>query len=97
MEAKKTRERMPFRMVITNNETGEVIQELDMCALTGAAQTTKNNTASIGLTACNALELVAAIAGAQEAIAEMLKNKPEIKSLLDFTVMAKAKAATDEC
>lgn len=69
MEAKKTRERMPFHMVITNNETGEVIQELDMCALIGAAQTTKNNTVSIGLTACNALELVAAIAGAQEAIA----------------------------
>lgn len=96
MEDKKTREKMPFHLVITNNETGEVIHELDMCALIGAAQTAENNTVSISLTACNVLELAATIAGAQKAITKILKDDPEIKNLLEFMSAVKAKATTDE-
>lgn len=96
MEDKKTREKMPFHLVITNNETGEVIHEWNMCALIGAAQTTENNTASLGLTDCNALELAATIDGAQKAINKILKDSPEIKILLEFMSTVKAKATTDE-
>lgn len=71
------REKMPFHMVITDNETGEVIQELDACAIIGAAQTYMGETCAIGLVKCRRLELAATIAGVQRAVENAICRSPQ--------------------
>lgn len=71
------REKMPFHMVITDNETGEVLKELDACAIIGAAQTYMDETCAISVVKCRRLELAATIAGAQKAIDNSIHNSPQ--------------------
>ena len=75
-------------MVLTNNETGEVVHDMDLCALIGAAQTENDATAAIGLTACNSLEIAATIAGALKAVKQIKVANPEAAMLCELMLNA---------
>lgn len=80
---KETKERLPFHMVITNNETGDVVHDMDLCVLIGAAQTENDATACLGLAArCDILDIAAVIFGVQKAQTELMSDRPELLPLL---------------
>ncbi|MBR5862278.1 MAG: hypothetical protein IKZ08_03015 [Bacteroidales bacterium] len=94
---KETKERLPFHMAITDNRTGEVVYELDACAIVGAVQTENEATAAIGLTACcDILDLAAVIFGAQQAQQEIMNERPDVLPLLMALAAADGKDEDEE-
>ena len=67
---------MRFHITITDNKTGEVIRDLDTCAIIGAVDVDER-TGVMVLTECNNLELAATAAGALEAVDKATSDMPD--------------------
>ena len=76
----------PFHLTITNNETGEVLHDVDFDALLGAVHTGRGIDA-FGVNSCDAATLAATLAGAEELIERQFAKYPE---LLPLSMMVKA-------
>ena len=67
-----------FHIKITNNETGEVLQEADTCAIMGGFAV-EGGAVGVVLTECSPLEHGMAINAAEEAIKQVYREHPELK------------------
>ena len=69
-----------FHITIKNNETGEILNDIDTSCLIGAIDIGEGNT-SIAFTHCNAISLVTTILAAKKAINNIYERNPHIKLL----------------
>lgn len=81
-----------FHIKITNNETGEVLQEADTCAIMGG-YTVDDGAVGIALAECSASEHGMAIHAAEQAIKHVYQNRPE---LMFAVMLASAKSTTEK-
>lgn len=81
-----------FNIKITDNETGEVIQEANTNAIIGG-YATEEGAAGLACSSCGAFTLAAAINAAETAIADNYKNHPGLKLLTTFMA---AKSSTEK-
>lgn len=72
-----------FNIKITNNETGEVLQEADTCAIIGGYV---NDEGAVGmlLTHCSPLDHARAINAAESAVNASYRARPELKLMALF-------------
>ena len=72
-----------FNIKITNNETGEVLQEADTCAIIGGYV---NDEGAVGilLTHCTPLDHARAINAAESAVNASYRARPELKLMALF-------------
>lgn len=68
----------PFRLAISNNTTGEVLQELDFDALLGAAHVEEGLTATLIVTECDAIALAETTSTLKRVFTKTYKDHPEI-------------------
>jgi hypothetical protein len=68
---------MKFHIVITNNETGEVIKDTNADAIIASIHT-EETTDVLDVACCNGFALVATIAGLMEALENNKKDHPKI-------------------
>ncbi len=73
-----------FHIKITNNETGEVLQEADTCAIIGG-YTNDEGAVGILLAHCSPLDHARAINAAETAINHIYQVRPELKLMALFT------------
>ena len=76
MESKKQ-----WHLTITNNETGEVLRDLDTCAIIGACDVDENTTACLSLLAGSALDVFATLETAEDAIKGTYTKYPQLLTL----------------
>jgi hypothetical protein len=81
-----------FHIKITNNETGEVLQEADTCAIMGG-YTVDDGAVGMALTDCSAREHGRAINAAEQTIKHVYQSHPE---LMFAVMLASAKSTTEE-
>lgn len=67
-----------FHIKITDNETGEVLQESDTCAIIGG-YATEDGAVGMALAHCNARDHAKAIHAAETAINTAYTRNPELK------------------
>lgn len=67
-----------FHITIADNETGEIIQEADTCAIVGG-YTTDNGATGILLTHSNVLDHARAVNAAEHAVSDSYQKHPEVK------------------
>lgn len=72
-----------FNIKITNNETGEVLQEADTCAIIGGYV---NDEGAVGMlfTHCSPLDHASAINAAESAVNDSYRAHPELKLMALF-------------
>ena len=74
-----------FHITITNNETGEVVHDMDTGAIIGAIGGAEDEGAySIGLTACNLMDLATAVASAKKAVDILLEKNPAVRLVIEL-------------
>lgn len=73
-----------FHIKITDNETGEVLQEADTCAIVGG-YVNEEGSVGMALIHCNTLEHAKAIHAAEASINQMYSRRPELKLLVLLT------------
>ena len=66
----------PFHLVITDNETGETLQELDFDALVGAAHLNGEFCAGILVSRCSHKTLAATTNSVEEVLHKMYQDNP---------------------
>ena len=67
-----------FHITITNNEPGETLHDVDVCAIVGAFSDGAR-TGCVGLTSCNAFDLAETINGAEDVIQHLYSGHPEVE------------------
>ena len=83
-----------YHITIKDNETGEITHDYDTGAIVGGVEAGDGYFA-LGLTECNAIELVNTICSAEKAIEAMLEGHPELLALKSLATIKKA-AETEE-
>lgn len=73
-----------FHITIKNNETGEILRDLDTCAIIGAFDVDEEGTGCLVCTACNAIELAAT---ADAAVTAALKATHHLPRGMQDTVL----------
>ena len=73
---------MKFNVTIKDNETGEIIRNVDCDAVVGALTTGDNETARIVLTHCTILQLLGVAKGARFAAEKALEDEPMLKRFI---------------
>ena len=73
-----------FHIKITDNETGEVIQEIDTCAIIGG-YATEDGAVGTALAHCNSRNHAKAIHAAETAINNVYNRNPELKIVVLLT------------
>ena len=81
-----------FHIKITNNETGEVLQEADTCAIMGG-YTVDEGAVGMALVDCSTREHGMAINAAEQAIEHVYQNHPGLRFAAMF---ASANSTTEE-
>lgn len=71
-----------FHITIKNNETGEIIHNVDTDAIIGAVHE-EGKTAAIGLTACNGATLLETASATKKVLKEITSKSPML-SILDI-------------
>ena len=64
----------PFHLVITDNETGETIRDLDFDAIIGAVHLDEETSGGLLVSRCNKLALAETITAAEITVEKTLKN-----------------------
>ena len=82
----------PFHLTITNNQTGEVLHDVDVDALIGAAHTGRGVDV-FGVNSCDAVALAATLCGAGDVVDRQFKKYPELYPL---SMMVKAEMIAEE-
>ena len=73
---------MKFTLIIKNNETGEILKEVESNAIVAGVDT-ETGTAAVGMSCCNAFDLVNACRAADKAILSVLGD-PKTRMLYEF-------------
>lgn len=68
----------PYHITITDNATGEVLQELDFDALLGAAHVEEGLAATLIVTECDAIALAETTSTLNRVFTKTYKDHPEI-------------------
>lgn len=84
---KDERKKMPFHFVLTDNETGEVIHDIDICAIIGGFAAEGGRSCTMALTKCNIFSFASAMRDAEEAVETMKANHPELALLMQIAKM----------
>lgn len=87
---------MKFNLTIKNNETGEIIQNLDIDAIIGGVHLKGEESAVIVMSETNTLGLFGAFTAAEKAIAHTLEDDEDIKMLAMMKQMFDAKFGEGE-
>ena len=66
----------PFHLVITDNETGETVRELDFDAIIGAIHTGEQECGGIIISRCNGLSLAETMASAKATLEKAEEDSP---------------------
>ena len=91
----KQKKTKPFHLVITNNETGEVINDLDFDALVGAIHIGGDTCGGIILSQCSAMAMGETLASAKATIQKAV-NEDMPAALVMMMVEAKIAEETEE-
>ena len=81
--------KMKFHITITDNETGDVMQDTDACAIIGGF----NNgvtTCTFAATNCGPFDIARTLASAEEAVDGIYELHPELKALATFLKISRA-------
>ena len=73
-----------FHLTIKDNETGEVLHDVDTCVILGAFDLDEKEAACVGFTACDTMTLVGAIAGMDAIKRTILDDNPRLKIAYDL-------------
>ena len=69
---KETENKKPrFHITITDNATGEVMIDEEVCAIVGGVTVGKGHSKAIGLTACSPFEIAEALVDAEEVVSAL--------------------------
>ena len=68
----------PFHLTITDNMTGEVLQDLDFDALLGAVHIEEDLSATLKVTDCDAIALAKTTSSLRSVLIKIYKDYPEI-------------------
>ena len=82
--------KMKFHLTITNNETGEVLHDVDACAIIAGVNEGKEN-GSIAMVDCGPVDLLEALMTTEETVQDVYTEHPELRalgSLLAYAEMA---------
>ena len=86
---------MSYKIIITDNETGEVLVNENKAKAIVGAYVNGESTGRMGFTKCNAMDLEEVISGA-ESVAEKLKSKhPFVAILSDLKKVVKESQTSD--
>ena len=78
---------MSFKITIINNENGDVlVNEENAVEIIGEVKN-KEETACLGFTSCNGIQLLEVVEGNDKAKREILNNSPHIKLMYDLKAM----------
>lgn len=89
-ETKKTTK--PFHLIITNNETGETVRELDFDALIGTAHTGEHESCGLVLSKCNGLVMAETLAS----VASTVKQVEDENQMEAFVAKIMFEASIEE-
>ena len=67
---------MKYTVTIKNNESGEIIREVECNSIIAGVSFDDKNSASIGISDCNGAELLGACRSAKKTIYKVLKDDP---------------------
>lgn len=75
----KETKKMPFHLTITDNETGEIVRELDTDAIIGAANTSEEGAAGICVTRCSGQTLANTFVAVESMLEHMMNKEPMLR------------------
>ena len=73
------KEKMPFHLTITDNETGETLRDLDFDAIAGAVHISEEEAAGIFLTCCTNFDIAATIVAAENTLRRVEQEDPMLR------------------
>jgi len=69
----------PFHLTIANNETGEIIRELDFDALIGAAHISEEEAGGLFVSKCSRFDLAATVVAAEDTLRLIEQQDPMLR------------------
>lgn len=78
---------MKYTITIKDNESGEIVREVECNSLIAGASLDDENSVSIGISNCSNAELIGACQSAKKAIYKVLKNDPAVMILFTLFEM----------
>lgn len=75
----KENKKKPFRLTITDNETGEVIRDLELDAIIGAVHLDEETSGGLFISRCSTLALAETVRAAEITTEKALKNSPMLR------------------
>lgn len=88
--------KMPFHLIVTDNETGETVRELDFEALIGTAHIAEEEAGGLWITRCNSFALVETVLAGEHLIDRVKKEHPEVAMLCALQKLSGVEPETEE-
>lgn len=74
-----TKKTKPFHLIITDNETGETVRELDFDAIVGAVHIDECQAAGVYITRCNLMDQAETLKSAEVILESLYKQNPLLR------------------
>lgn len=90
---------MKYTVTIKDNETGEIVHEVECNAIIAGVSYNENESASIGITHCKGKELLGACVSARKSINKAVENTSSIRllySLFEMELISKMMSENEE-
>lgn len=78
---------MKYTVTIKDNESGEIVREIECNSIVAGASINEEKAASIGIASCDGRELLGACESAKKAIYKVLEDDPALKILFSLFEM----------
>lgn len=78
---------MKYTVTIKDNETGEIVREVECNSIVGGISINEEKSASIGIADCEGRELLGACESAKKAIYKVLEDDPALQILFTLFEM----------
>lgn len=75
----KETKKMPFHLTITDNETGEIVREIDIDAIIGAVNTSEEEAAGICVTRCSGRTMADTIVAVESMLEHLMNKEPMLR------------------
>lgn len=70
--------KMPFHLIVTDNETGETVRELDFDALIGTAHIAKGEAGGLWIMRCNSFAVLETVIAGEQLLDRVKGECPEV-------------------